>query len=229
MGMFDGILGGVIGAGATTLLNSFIEKQGGLQNVVSQFQKNGFGDTMKSWISQGQNLPITADQIAAAKAKLGSLIEERATYEAKIDRATLRMPFDGNILTLHLQDKVNSYLEKGAPFAALENTGFVTAQVEVAESDIHFVKVGSTVRVRAVSFFDDKEFKGKVTLIDRNVTVKPTGNVILVIATIENREGLLKTGMAGQAKVQSIDMPVWKAFTLAIVRFVQIQVWSWLP
>jgi uncharacterized protein YidB (DUF937 family) len=66
MGMFDGILGGVVGAGATTLLNSFIEKQGGLQNVVAQFEKNGLGDTMKSWISQGQNLPITADQIHQA-------------------------------------------------------------------------------------------------------------------------------------------------------------------
>ncbi|MGH6849613.1 MAG: YidB family protein [Methylocella sp.] len=63
MGVFDGILGGVFGAGATTLLNNFIEQQGGLQNIASQFQKNGFGDTMKSWISQGQNLPITADQI----------------------------------------------------------------------------------------------------------------------------------------------------------------------
>jgi len=66
MGLFDKILGGVVGAGATTLLNSFIEKQGGLQNIVSQFEKNGFGDTMKSWISQGQNLPITADQIRQA-------------------------------------------------------------------------------------------------------------------------------------------------------------------
>ena len=66
MGMFDGILGGVVGAGATTLLNSFIEKQGGLQNVVAQFEKNGLGDTMKSWISQGQNLPITADQISSS-------------------------------------------------------------------------------------------------------------------------------------------------------------------
>jgi uncharacterized protein YidB (DUF937 family) len=66
MGMFDGILGGVIGAGATTLLNSYIEKQGGLQNVVAQFEKNGLGDTMKSWISHGQNLPITADQIHQA-------------------------------------------------------------------------------------------------------------------------------------------------------------------
>ncbi len=66
MGTFDGILGGVVGVGATTLLNSFIEKQGGLQNIASQFEKNGFGDTMKSWISQGQNLPITADQIRQA-------------------------------------------------------------------------------------------------------------------------------------------------------------------
>ena len=66
MGMFDGILGGVFGAGATTLLNSFIEKQGGLQNIASQFEKNGFGDTMRSWISQGRNLPITADQIYQA-------------------------------------------------------------------------------------------------------------------------------------------------------------------
>jgi uncharacterized protein YidB (DUF937 family) len=63
MGIFDGLLGGVIGAAATKLLDSYIEKQGGLQNVVSQFEKTGFGDTMKSWISKGQNLPITADQI----------------------------------------------------------------------------------------------------------------------------------------------------------------------
>ena len=66
MGMFDGILGGIIGASATKLLDSYIEKQGGLQNVVSQFEKTGFGDTMKSWISKGPNLPITADQIHQA-------------------------------------------------------------------------------------------------------------------------------------------------------------------
>jgi uncharacterized protein YidB (DUF937 family) len=66
MGLFDKILGAVFGAGAATLVNSVIEKQGGLQNVVSQFEKNGFGDTMKSWISKGPNLPITADQIRQA-------------------------------------------------------------------------------------------------------------------------------------------------------------------
>ncbi len=174
-------------------------------------------------------VPVTADQIAAAEAKLVSLREQLASYEAKVVRTSLKMPFDGNILTLHLQDKTNSYLEKGAPFASLEYTGVVTAQIEVAEADINKVKIGATVRARAVSYFDDKEFPGKVTLIDRNVTVKPTGNVIMVIATIDNRDGLLKTGMAGQAKVDGITMPVWRAYSLAIIRFVEIQMWSWLP
>ena len=92
MGMFDGILGGVIGARATTLLNSFIENQGGLQNIASQFEKNGFGDTIKSWISQGRNLPITADQIQQA---LGSeKVKDCLLYTSPSprDRQKSRMP-----------------------------------------------------------------------------------------------------------------------------------------
>ena len=77
MGLFDGILGGIIGVEGATLLNNFIEKQGGLQNIASQFEKNGFGETMKSWISLGPNSPITADQIRQA---LGSeKVKEMAT------------------------------------------------------------------------------------------------------------------------------------------------------
>jgi putative peptide zinc metalloprotease protein len=173
--------------------------------------------------------PITADQIAAAEAKLASLIEERASLEGKVARTELRMPFDGNILTLHLKDKTNTFLEKGVPLAVLEDTGFVTIEIAVSEADIRYVRMGSPVRARAVSFFDDREFQGTVTLIDRNVTAQSTGNVIKVIATIDNREGLLKTGMAGRAKIAGEDMPVWKAFSLGIVRFFEIQVWSWLP
>ena len=163
------------------------------------------------------------------RSKLQSLIEERSTYEGKVERTVLRMPFDGNILTLHLKDKINSYQEKGAAFAALENTETVTAEIDVAEDDLQYVKVGATVRARAVSYFDDKEFQGKVTVIDRNVTAKSTGNVVKVIATIDNRDGMLRTGMAGRAKVAGVTMPVWRAFTLVIVRFFEIQVWSWLP
>lgn len=173
--------------------------------------------------------PVTVDQLAAAEAKLSSLNEERARLVSRVDRTVLRMPFDGNILTLHLQDKVGLFLDRGVPFAALEDTRNVIVEIEVAESDLRYVEVGAPVRVRPVSLFEDAEFNGKVSLIDRNVTAQSTGNVVKVLATIDNPDGRLRTGMAGKAKISGVEMPVWKAFTLGIVRFFQIQVWSWLP
>ena len=37
--------------------------QGGLSAIVARLQQAGFGDQVKSWIGNGQNLPITADQL----------------------------------------------------------------------------------------------------------------------------------------------------------------------
>jgi uncharacterized protein YidB (DUF937 family) len=63
MGLFDGVLGGVVGAGMLSVINGVLDKHGGLQGVVSQFEQHGLGDTVKSWIGTGANQPIAADQI----------------------------------------------------------------------------------------------------------------------------------------------------------------------
>lgn len=171
---------------------------------------------------------VTAEQIAAAGAKLVSLQQERQAYADKIDRTVLRMPFDGNILTLHLKNRVNSYLDKGQAFATIESTGVVTAEIEVAESDVQYIQVNAPVRVRPSAFFE-QEFEGKVSVIDRNITNQSFGNVVKVIATIENPDGRLVTGMTGEGKIAGQTMPVWKAFTQAVIRFLRVQVWSWIP
>lgn len=171
---------------------------------------------------------VTKEQIQAAEAKLVALKEERDGLKQKVQRTTLAMPFDGSILTLHLKQKVNSYLDRGQPFAVIENTDFVTAEIEVPEADVAQIKVGAPIRARP-NTYSDIEFEGKVTLIDRNVTVQPFGNVIKVIAEIKNRDDLLRTGMGGYAKVGGTTLPVWKAFTLAVIRFFNVQVWSWIP
>jgi len=59
MGLFDGVLGGVVGALVTDVLN----KHGGVQGVVSQFESKGFGTTVRSWVGTGVNQPISADQV----------------------------------------------------------------------------------------------------------------------------------------------------------------------
>ena len=39
---------------------------GGLAGLVQQFQQNGHGDTINTWIGSGQNQPITPDQLHQA-------------------------------------------------------------------------------------------------------------------------------------------------------------------
>jgi putative peptide zinc metalloprotease protein len=171
---------------------------------------------------------VPPDRISAERAKLDALVQEKATLVGKVQRTELRMPFDGNILTLHLNERVNSVLDRGQPFATVENTRSVTAQIEVPESEAGRVTVGAPIKARPNAFFD-RSFPGKVQTIDRNVTAKPFGNVVRVIAVIDNPSGELKTGMTGYAKVETGTMPVWKAFSLTLMRFLNIQVWSWIP
>ena len=39
---------------------------GGLGGLLKQFQQNGFGDAINSWISTGPNKPVAADQVSQA-------------------------------------------------------------------------------------------------------------------------------------------------------------------
>ncbi|MGO9483950.1 MAG: YidB family protein [Rhodomicrobium sp.] len=66
MGLLDGLLGGAVGAEMATVVNSLIEKHGGLQGIVAQFQKQGLGPTIQSWVGNGENQPISPDQVHQA-------------------------------------------------------------------------------------------------------------------------------------------------------------------
>ncbi|MBV8909912.1 MAG: DUF937 domain-containing protein [Gammaproteobacteria bacterium] len=66
MGLLDGVLGGVVGAEMTSVVNGLIEKHGGVQGIVSQLETQGLDAVAKSWVSNGPNQPISADQIHQA-------------------------------------------------------------------------------------------------------------------------------------------------------------------
>jgi len=66
MGLLDGIIGGAVGAEMMTVVNGLIQKHGGIGGIVQQFQAQGFGDTIKSWVGTGPNQPISPDQLHQA-------------------------------------------------------------------------------------------------------------------------------------------------------------------
>jgi len=73
MGLLDSVLGGVMqqmGGGAAgqnpllqVVMSLINNNQGGLQGLIEQFSKAGLGQQAQSWVSTGQNMPISAEQI----------------------------------------------------------------------------------------------------------------------------------------------------------------------
>jgi uncharacterized protein YidB (DUF937 family) len=71
MGLFDQVVGALSGnqaAGNSNLLETVLQlvnnpQTGGLGGLLQAFERGGLGNIVSSWVSTGQNLPISAEQI----------------------------------------------------------------------------------------------------------------------------------------------------------------------
>jgi len=71
MGLLDnltGALGGGAqsGSGLSGLLGQAFNAAGGMQGVLNMLNNAGYGEKVNSWLGQGANSPITADEISNA-------------------------------------------------------------------------------------------------------------------------------------------------------------------
>ena len=86
---FKGALGQLEGAVLPAVLSEVLGSgsQGGLSAIVAKLQQAGLGDQVKSWIGNGQNLPITAEQLQQV---LGSdtVRQLAARYNIPVDQIT---------------------------------------------------------------------------------------------------------------------------------------------
>ncbi len=63
MGLLDGMLGGIMGAGLTALLIRAIEEHGGVQAIINQFEEKGLGGVAQSGVGGGESQPVTGEQV----------------------------------------------------------------------------------------------------------------------------------------------------------------------
>ena len=107
MGLFDGVLGGVVGAGMVSVVNNIIEKHGGVQGIVNEFEKNGLGPTVRSWVGTGPNEPVAPadvhrvlgpELLQQLSAKTGMSVQDLAEKLAQVlPQAVDRLTPDGTI------------------------------------------------------------------------------------------------------------------------------------
>lgn len=66
MGLFDQLTEMVSGQQAGGLggaLSDLLNQQGGVSGLVEKFQSGGLGEVVNSWVSSGENLPVSAEQV----------------------------------------------------------------------------------------------------------------------------------------------------------------------
>lgn len=74
MGLLDELTGKMTGAAAPAtapetsgltqaVLGMLMNREGGLAGLVSAFQAKGLGDVVSSWVSTGNNLPVSPEQV----------------------------------------------------------------------------------------------------------------------------------------------------------------------
>lgn len=51
------------GAQVMGMLTHLFDQSGGVKGFIEKFQNAGLGETIKSWVSKGENLPISSEQI----------------------------------------------------------------------------------------------------------------------------------------------------------------------
>jgi uncharacterized protein YidB (DUF937 family) len=93
MGLFDSLLSSVLGGGdkqqmLVNLASSLITNHSsgnGLGGLVQQFENAGLGHVVQSWVGNGQNIPISAEQIQQV---LGSGFVQQFAQQHGIDLST---------------------------------------------------------------------------------------------------------------------------------------------
>ena len=107
MGLFDGVLGGVVGAGMVSVVNGIIERHGGVQGLVNEFERNGLGATVRSWVGTGPNQPVApadvhrvlgSDLLQQLSAKTGMSVQDLAAKLSQVlPQAVDHLTPDGKI------------------------------------------------------------------------------------------------------------------------------------
>ena len=91
MGILDSLIGGILGGGVATdasgqsstnplvaMALQLVQQNGGLAGIVGKFQQAGYGAQADSWVSTGQNLPISGDALSQVlgQGQLGQIAQQ---------------------------------------------------------------------------------------------------------------------------------------------------------
>ena len=137
------------------------------------------------------NSGAVAASVAQAEAALASL-------QNQMENCNLTSPIEGIVgsINLSLGETANPQM----PAAIVTDTGELEIELLVSEAEVSYIKVGSAVDV-AIEAAGEKPFAGRVKSV--SVVPDPVKRSYAVKVSLPNPEGLIKSGMFAEARVDT--------------------------
>jgi len=149
--------------------------------------------------------------------------------QERLDRTKLRAPIDGLVATPHIETFAGRHLEPGDPFAEVIDTSHAVVDVAIPEGDAGLLKQGVKGWVK-LEALPTKTYDGIVEVVSPQSIAEGEHRVYYARVTIDNPEGLVRSGMQGRGKV---SVPGYHSVGYVMFRRIGMwawsKLWSWLP
>ena len=146
-------------------------------------------------------------------------------YQSQIDKAVMKAPFAGEVLSGDLREKVLATFKLGDPLMEMAERKDLKAKIIVAERDIQDVKVGAKGKLATSSLPNDK----KPILVERIVPLPKAqegGNFFEVYATLLETDPNWRPGMAGEAKIEVGNRRLGWIWVHRFTEWVELKWWQ---
>ena len=174
------------------------------------------------------------EEIERVRAEISRLESLSRVARENLERAQVRSPIAGRVVTPHLDLLQRQEVERGAALCEVVDARRLRAEVEVPEEEAAEVRPGQKVKIMARGY-PGRAFWGEVVAVAPSAQADPQAerasflpgaqSRIRVTTEVDNAEGLLKPEMTGNAKIYCGKRPLFELMTRRLVRYVRTEFW----
>ena len=185
----------------------------------TDFARSKFSSEQSAYYSAAQRLKVYEDlfrmkavseskfkemqyETASAEARMKAARSELELAQSNLSKTNLLAPSEGTLAEIII--KPGDFVTPQDVVAKFISGGQTNFEVDVPEKDVSKLKIGQKVKINCDSY-PNRDFYG--TLSEIAPTVKERTRTTTIKVSLDNNEGLLRSGMFGRGTVFLMEVP----------------------
>jgi biotin carboxyl carrier protein len=164
---------------------------------------------------------VSAAQLDQAEAELALVTE-------KLQRADIKAPFDGIVVSGDLSQKLGAPVEQGNVLFEITPLDAYRIILKVDERDISYIQPGQTGLMTLTGLTNDK-LAFNVKKVTPVAVAEDGMNYFRVEAELVGEKPILRPGMEGVGKILVGEDSIWRIWTRRFFDWLSISLWTWMP